>query len=253
MKKTGPKSVTVQSEQFSKDAFPGGPATQAILDAYAAMIVNGRALAQSAFLLGTLLNEKKEALGHGDFEKWREESMPGADERTLQRYQRAATAIHLALSPPTIDIEASVILLSPTDAELPPEAQKYKKAWFDFTRDKSITQCASGVLLSLQRADNGKRTGGFPVKGKERFAVERFIPNHLDIICSMLTVTRKIKGHTGKIIGWKNLPADQRQAVCVAFAQAIEKLPNYLVLSMKEKCLAELKIAEPERLARHAL
>lgn len=237
-----------QTEILPHDPFPGGPPTHLILDTYAAMIVNGRLLAQAAFLLGTLLNEKKEALGHGQFEQWRKRFIPGVEERTLQRYQKAANAIHLALSPPAIDIAASVILLSPVGAVLTPEAEKYKQAWFNFTRELSISKCASGALLSLQRAANGKKTGGFPVKGKERFAVEKFIPNHLDVICSMFTVTRD-----GKIVGFKKFAADQQQTVCAALAQAMEKLPNYALLTLKEKCSAELKMLDSERLARHAL
>lgn len=122
---------------------------------------------QKCLAAGQMLNEFKAALPHGGFLDWRAKNLPEISEDTAQRWMRGAANVANALPPvdSAIEIEASVILSTP-DAELSPVALEWKQAWFDFTADKTIKECLSGVFVGgdedhrIDRAINGKTKGG---------------------------------------------------------------------------------------------
>jgi hypothetical protein len=188
---------------------------------------------QKCLVAGYYLAEMKAHLPHGQFMTWVSKEIPEINHDTALLWMRAAAnvakALHMGAS---IKVDAEVIpmsrLLSAPEAELPTAAREMRQAWFDFTADKTIKDCISGVVVDgdpesrMKRAINGKLHGG--TRGEDRKDWPTYIGKHLVAITGLLGAKEANREKR-----WQGLTPLQRQTIQDACTTALSKWPTPLV------------------------
>jgi hypothetical protein len=188
---------------------------------------------QKCLVAGYYLAEMKAHLPHGQFLAWVTKEIPEISHDTANLWMRAAANVAKALHMDgAIEIEATVIpmsrLLSAPEAELPAAARELRQTWFDFTADKTIRDCISGVVVDgdpesrMKRAINGKLTGG--TRGEDRKDWPTYIGRHLGDITGLLGAKEANRERR-----WQGMTPLQRQTIQDAVATALSKWPTPLV------------------------
>ena len=245
MKKQTPSEKPLTALVHNGQTYPAVKGPHAALIQRTVAAVHEVALGELKTLLaGVLLLKLKAALGHGQFMTVRQQYFPPLSPDTFERWMNGAELFFENFPlPSTVDIEAEVILNAP-ESELPNAALEYRQTCFDFVRGKSFR----GILAAL----NGRKAGGH--RGENRRAVEQYIPRHLDKVTAMLTVRKRKPGTEDWFVcNYRNLTSEQKARIISAGTDSLSKWPHWLLVAMREKASLELKVSEPERLARHAL
>jgi hypothetical protein len=213
---------------------------------------------QKCLLAGQMLFEVQKGLATGQFDVFVQTYLPEISVRTAYNWAKAAGNVAKAL-PQYIDVESSLQVsgfLTLPDAELTDAQLKYKQAWFDFTENRTIKECLSGVFVdgndavSAARAINGKTKGGVGMQ-PDRKAFEKFTATKLKHITSFLTVQTKAAG-TGqkRVTGWRELGGAQKTAISAAFIQFLQTAPAWLLDNLADQIKLEARMSDAERLSR---
>lgn len=172
--------------------------------------------------------------GADQFLAWLHTNIPEIPKTTAYRWMQAATEVASALDlAPAIEVDAEVIpmsrLLTLPPAELPDDKTRaMRQAWFDFTADKTIKECISGVLVEgdpesrMKRAINGKTKGGH--RGEDRKDWPTYVNRHLVAITGLLGAKEENREKR-----WQGMSALQRQTIQDALSTALSRWPTPLV------------------------
>lgn len=205
--------------------------TEEIKAVYTTMVEHETNAVNTALYLGALLNELKDAVGHGPFIETRRRIIPGLSDDRSERYMKAAANVIKQVTLPAIDVPVSRLLSAPA-SELPDAARAAQQLLFDFVKDKTIKDCLAAVVIDgeephrITRAANGKKLGGS--RGEDRKDWPKFIGRLLS------DVSHHLKS-------WKSFTPQQTEAAMIKFKAFIGKCPTGLLTTLKGYINEELK------------
>lgn len=205
--------------------------TAEIKATYATMVEHETNAVNTALYLGALLNELKDAVGHGAFIEQRRELVPGLSDDRAERYMKAAANVIAQVTLPTTSVPVSR-LLGAAAADLPQGDREAQQLLFDFTKDKTIKECLGGVIVDgdephrITRAANGKKLGG--TRGEDRKDWPKFIGEKLSDISSHLKF-------------WPSFTPAQTEDALTKFKSFVGKCPTPLLSHLKAQIDKELK------------